>query len=121
MIRFILVVSFVILFLIFSIPLLIAEWILGYFNQEAKNRSSLAIVNWGFRQCLKITGVTVTVLGEENVPTDRAVLYVANHRSFFDILLTYVRVPGITGYVSKKEMEKFPLLRNWMCNLHCLF
>lgn len=121
MLRFILVVLFVVSFLIFSIPLLIAEWILGYFNEEAKSRSSLAIVNWGFRQCLKITGVTVTVIGEENVPKDRAVLYVANHRSFFDILLTYVRVPGLTGYVSKKEMEKFPLLRNWMRNLHCLF
>ena len=121
MIRFILVVVFVISFLIFSIPLLVAEWIIGHFNQELKNISSLAIVNWGFRQCLKITGVRVTVLGEENVPKDRAVLYVANHRSFFDILLTYVRVPGPTGYVSKKEMEKFPLLRNWMRHLHCLF
>lgn len=121
MIRFILVVLFVISFLILSIPLLVAEWILGHFNQNAKNRSSLAIVNWGFRQCLKITGVRVTVIGEENVPKDQAVLYVANHRSFFDILLTYVRVPGPTGFVSKKEMEKFPLLRNWMRNLHCLF
>ena len=121
MIRFIFVVLFVISFLIFSIPLLIAEWILGHFNQDAKNRSSLAIVNWAFRQCLKITGVRVTVLGEENVPKDQAVLYVANHRSFFDILLTYVRVPSPTGFISKKEMEKFPLLRNWMRNLHCLF
>ena len=103
MIRFILVVIFVISFLIFSIPLLIAEWIIGHFNPALKNTSSLAIVNWGFRQCLKITGVKVTVLGEENVPKDRAVLYVANHRSFFDILLTYVRVPGPTGYISKKR------------------
>lgn len=121
MIRFILVVTFVVLFLIFSIPLLIAEWIIGHFNKNLKAVTSLSIVKWAFRQCLLITGVKVTVLGEENVPKDTAVLYVANHRSFFDILLTYVRVPGLTGYVSKKEMEKFPLLRNWMDNLHCLF
>ena len=121
MIRFLLVSSFVICFLIFSIPLLIIEWLLGYLNPSIKDKTSLAIVNWGFSQCLKIAGVKVTVLGEENVPKDKAVLYVANHRSYFDILLTYVRVPGPTGFIAKKEIEKVPLLRNWMRNLHCLF
>lgn len=121
MIRFILLASFVILFLILSIPLLIAEWIIGKFNMDIKNRSSLAIVNWAFGVCLAITGVSVTVIGEENVPKDKAVLYVGNHRSYFDILLTYVRVPRPTGYIAKKEMLRYPLLRNWMRNLHCLF
>lgn len=121
MIRFILLAAFVILFLILSMPLMLAEWIIGKFNMDIKNKSSLAIVNWAFRCCLKITGVKVTVLGEEHVPTDKAVLYVGNHRSYFDILLTYVRVPRPTGYVAKKEMEKIPLLSIWMKNLHCLF
>lgn len=121
MIRFICLASFVILFLIFSTPLLIAEWIIGKFNMEKKDRSSLAIVKWAFRVCLWITGVTVTVIGEENVPADTAVLYVGNHRSYFDILLTYVRVPRPTGYIAKKEMLRYPLLVNWMKNLHCLF
>lgn len=121
MIRFICLASFVILFLIFSTPLLIAEWIIGKFNMEKKDRSSLAIVKWAFRVCLWITGVTVTVIGEENVPTDTAVLYVGNHRSYFDILLTYIRVPRPTGYIAKKEMLRYPLLVNWMKNLHCLF
>ena len=40
MIRFIILASFVILFLILSIPLLIAEWIIGKFNMDLKNRSS---------------------------------------------------------------------------------
>lgn len=121
MIRFLSVCAFVILFLIFSIPLLIAEWIIGKFNMDLKNRSSLAIVNWAFRCCLCLAGVSVTVLGEENVPLNTPVLYVANHRSYFDILLTYVRVPRPTGYVAKKEMIKAPLLSDWMKNLHCLF
>lgn len=121
MFRIIGVASFVILFLIFSIPLLIAEWIIGKFNMEVKNRSSLAIVNWAFRCCLKIAGVSLTVIGEENVPKDTAVLYVGNHRSYFDILLTYTRVPRPTGYIAKKEMLRYPLLVNWMKNLHCLF
>ncbi len=121
MIRFICVASFVILFLIVSIPLLIAEWILGKFNMDAKNKSSLAIVNWAFRCCIRMAGVKVDYIGEERVPKDRAVLYVGNHRSYFDILLTYVRVPRPTGYVAKKEMLRYPLLKDWMKNLHCLF
>ena len=121
MFRFICLASFVILFLVLSIPLLIAEWIIGKFNMDLKSRSSLAIVNWAFRGCLDITGVSVTVIGEENVPKDTAVLYVGNHRSYFDILLTYVRVPRPTGYIAKKEMLRYPLLVNWMKNLHCLF
>lgn len=121
MIRFLLVVIFVVLFLILSIPLMIAEWIIGKFNMDVRNRSSLAIVNWAFRSILRICGTKAIVIGEENVPKDTAVLYVGNHRSFFDILLTYVRVPRPTGYVSKKEMEKIPLLSIWMKLLHCLF
>lgn len=121
MIRFIILACFVVLFLILSTPLMLIEWIMGKFNMDLKSRSSLAIVNWAFRCCLKITGVKVTVIGEENVPTDVPVFYVGNHRSYFDILLTYVRVPRLTGYVAKKEMLKIPLLNIWMKNLHCLF
>ena len=55
------------------------------------------------------------------MPKDRAVLYVGNHKSYFDILLTYSRVPRLTGYVAKKEMESFPILSIWMKRLHCLF
>ena len=121
MIRLIFVAIFLVLFFIISIPLLFMEWIIGHFNMDLKNRSSLAIVKCAFNIILFLTGVKVTVIGEENVPKDQAVLYVANHRSYFDILLTYVRVPRLTGYISKIEMERFPLLRNWMRNLHCLF
>lgn len=121
MIRIILVAVFVVLFLVLSIPLLIAEWIIGKFNMDLKNKSSLAIVNWAFRVCLFFAGTTVIVKGEENVPKDKPVLYIGNHRSYFDILITYVRVPRPTGYIAKREMLKWPLLVNWMKNLHCLF
>lgn len=121
MIRFLLVATFVILFLVLSIPLLFIEWIIGKFNMDLKNRSSLAIVNWAFRVCLFLAGTSVTVIGEENVPKDVPVLYIGNHRSYFDILITYIRVPRPTGYIAKKEMLRYPLLSNWMKNLHCLF
>lgn len=121
MFRFIIVALFVILFLILSTPLMLAEWIIGKWNPDLKSRSSLAIVNWAFRWVIRLSGVKVIVKGEENIPKDTAVLYVGNHRSYYDIILTYVRVPRPTGYVAKIEMLKIPLLSIWMKNLHCLF
>ncbi len=119
--RSFIVIIFVVLFLIFSIPLFFIEWIIGKFNMEAKQKSSLAIVNWAFKVILFLSGVKVTVIGEENVPKDKPVLYVGNHHSIFDVLVTYIRVPTLTGYVSKIEVKKVPLLRTWMKYLNCLF
>ena len=118
MIRFICIVVFVILFLIVTIPVLIVERILHRFNPHASDISSLRIVQWGFKTILKITGVRTTVIGEENIP-DEAVLFVGNHRSYFDILLTYSRCRRLTGYIAKKEMEHVPSLSTWMRRLYC--
>lgn len=121
MIRFILVALFLFVFLVLGSPLLLIEWLIGKCSQHAKDISSLRLVQGAFRVILFITGVHLTVIGEEHVPKDQAVLYVGNHRSYFDILLTYSRVPGLTGYVAKVEIESYWFLRDWMRNLYCLF
>lgn len=121
MIRFLIVAITVIGFLILSIPILIAEWIIGKFNPHARDISSLRIVQAVFKFILWETGAKITVIGYENVPKDEAVLYIGNHRSYFDVLMTYCRCPGLTGYVAKDSMEKIPLLSTWMKRLHCLF
>lgn len=121
MIRFIFTCILVIGFLVLSIPILIVEWIIGKFAPMTKDVSSLRLIQAVFRFLLRVTGVKVTVIGEENVPKDTPVLYIGNHRSYYDILLTYSRCPLRTGYIAKKEMERYPLLSNWMRYLHCLF
>ncbi|PXV90280.1 1-acyl-sn-glycerol-3-phosphate acyltransferase [Lachnotalea glycerini] len=121
MIRFILVSLFLITFLILSIPIHLIEWIIGKFNPQLKNKSSQNIVQWAFKVILFISGVQLTIKGFDNVPKDKAVLYIGNHRSYFDIVITYSLAPGLTGYIAKKEMEHIPLLSTWMKFLHCLF
>lgn len=121
MFRFIIIVTFLILYLILSIPVLLAEWIIGKFNPGLKDRSSKAIVGWGFRCIVRLAGIDLIVRGKENIPEDTAVLYVGNHRSYFDIVLTLSIFPRVTGYVAKLEMKKWPLLNLWMKNIHCLF
>ena len=120
MIRLICIATFLILFLICSIPLFFIEWIIGKFDRQKKDISSLRIVQWAFKVIIAMTGVQLDVIGEENIP-DEAVLFVGNHRSYFDIVVTYARCKRLTGFVSKKEMEKIPLLSVWMKYLYCLF
>ena len=91
MIRFILVVIVVVGFLILSIPILILEWLIGKFAPRFRDITSLRLVQYVFKLVMFISGVKTTVIGEENVPKGEAVLYVGNHRSFFDILITYSR------------------------------
>lgn len=121
MIRLILIAIFLFSFLILTIPIMLVEWIIGRFNPSAKDKSCKAIVDWGFRCVIFIAGTRIIVRGEENIPADTAVLYVGNHRSYFDIVLTSNCFPRITGYVAKSEMLRYPLLNIWMKNIHCLF
>lgn len=121
MIRLILIALFLILYLLFSIPILAIEWLIAKKNRRAADISSLRIVQWAFKVILFLSGVRLTVIGEENVPKDRAVLYIGNHRSFFDTVITYARCPGLTGYVAKDSIQKIPILSTWMKRLYCLF
>ena len=121
MLRAILALLFAILYLIIGIPVLGIEWIISKFNRKAADISQLRMVQWAFRVILFICGTKVTVIGEENVPKDEAVLYIGNHKSYFDIIITYARCPGLTGYVAKNDMAKVPLLSLWMKRLYCLF
>ena len=85
--RTVLVVLFVFFFLVLTIPVMFVEWIIGKFNPDVKDRSSIKIVQWAFRCVLFLSGTKITVIGEENVPKDEPVLYIGNHRSYFDVVI----------------------------------
>lgn len=121
MFRFFMTAGFVILFLVLSIPVLLIEWIIGKFNRNWKDRSCQAIIQWAFRCCAFLSGARTDYIGLENIPKEGSFLYVGNHRSYFDIVLTYLCFPRPTGYVAKSEMNSIPLLSTWMKNIHCLF
>lgn len=121
MIRFIITVLFVVTFLILSSPIMFVLWLIGKKRPDIKDNVSRKIIHWAFRVVRFIAGTNLIVIGKENIPTDQGVLYVGNHRSYFDIILNYISVPGITGFIAKKEMNRWPLLRVWMRYIHCLF
>lgn len=120
MIRAIAVALFIVLFLIIGIPVYLLWKLIGIFNKSAADYAALRTVQWAFRVILALSGTEVTVIGEERIP-DEPVLFVGNHRSLFDIPLTYARCRRLTGYVAKKELLSYPLLRDWMRALYCIF
>lgn len=121
MIRTILLLLFLLCFFIISIPLYLIEEIIGSFSPGKKERSSFLIVTRALRCMSFIAGTRIIVKGQENVPADTPVLYVSNHRSYFDIVTLYPLTKNTTGFVAKKEMTKVPFIRRWMRYLHCQF
>lgn len=119
--RTLFIALFLLLFFIISIPLFLVETIIGKCNPHWKVKSSQTIVVAALKLILLLSGVKKTVLGLENIPKDESVLYVSNHRSYFDILVGYTSVPTLTGFVAKKEMSKIPFISVWMGYLNCLF
>ena len=120
--RTILTFGFIFLYLLVGYIPLGIFWIYGkLINQDKADFIQLRMVQWVFKIIHVLAGIKITMIGEENVPTDEAVLYVANHRSMADIVVTYARCPRLTGFVAKKGVDKVPALRAWMRRLHCEF
>lgn len=118
--RSILVLAFLFLFLVVMIPVHLILVIIGKFNKELRYKLGNAIVYWAFRWELFQSQAKIEVKGIENIP-DEPVLFVSNHRSYFDILVIHTTSTKRPGFVAKKEMESFPLLNWWMKDICCIF
>ncbi len=121
MIRFILEVLFVTVWMVLSLIFFPVIFIAGLFSKKAKDRMAFHMIRFAFKAIAFIAGAKTEVSGLENVPEDKAVLFVSNHRGFFDIILGYSIVKGPTGFVAKKDFEKIPFLHLWMKWIKCLF
>lgn len=119
--RIVLALLFLVIFFIISIPLFLIELIIGRFNHRTMVASSQTIVVGAFHILLFICGVRRTVIGRDNIPKEEAVLYISNHRSYFDVPVAYSSLPTLTGFMAKKEIGKIPFLSTWMKFLQCLF
>ena len=70
---------------------------------------------------MKMSGAKVTVKGLENVPTDKTVLFMSNHQSYFDIPLLMSAVDMPKGFIAKKELGTWPGISTWMKYIQCVF
>ncbi len=123
MIRLFLVIFALIAYFAITLPFLILFFIVRCFKPYLAAKLAQPFVACGFRVIMFAAGGKPTIEGRENIPAGTAVLFAANHRSFFDIVLAYPAIPWnhLTGFISKQEMKKVPFLSWWMMLLRCKF
>lgn len=73
------------------------------------------------RYALSLCPAEVEVIGQEKIPQDQAVVFIANHQGNMDIpvMLGYIEKP--IAFVAKVELAKIPLLSDWMRLMQCTF
>ena len=68
-----------------------------------------------------LTGCKRTVIGKENIPADQPVMFVGNHRSYFDILSCHNAIDMPLGFMSKDNIKDIPLLYKYMDDIGCTY
>ncbi|MBE5944439.1 MAG: 1-acyl-sn-glycerol-3-phosphate acyltransferase [Lachnospiraceae bacterium] len=106
--------------LVFCLPYHLYLKTLAKKDQTKSWKKAYRFVYSVFKNELRIAGCKVDARGRDNIP-DEPCLFVSNHRSYFDILLTHNYVGRPVGLVAKKEMEKAKLLNLYMEDIGCLF
>lgn len=109
-------------------------YLIGVWPQQRKGQKALAAGDWATADALaaryvphwagrllRLAGVTVTVYGRENIPAGCPCVFVANHRSYYDIPLMLTQLDAPHALLSKIEVDKIPFVRGWMRLLHCVF
>jgi 1-acyl-sn-glycerol-3-phosphate acyltransferase len=119
--RTIIILILYVILAIISIPAYLIEFIIRKINPMAAAKVAQVIVKGVFNIVMFISGCRKTIVGVENIPKDTPVMYAANHRGFYDIILAYATVPNQTAFISKIEIKKMPCVGQWMYFLNCLF
>lgn len=109
------------LFQLVSTLFLLAYFLLGLPGlKKAQAGLLLWITRSWARQMIGLAGGKVEVSGLENLPAHGGVLFVSNHQGAFDIPLLIGYLPGVKGFVSKKENFRLPIVSTWMKLLGCI-
>jgi len=97
------------LFHCFSYPWTLLVILLGVpFSFISPNYLHNCAIVWA-KGCLLLAGVRVKIQGAENIPRNRSAVYIANHRSHFDVLAMYSCLPIQFRWMAKKELFDIPL------------
>ena len=72
------------------------------------------------QKILKLTGGTYVVKGEEHLPAEGNVLYVANHQSYMDIPAVMAVLHRPLGFILKDDLTKIPFFDQWIAQMQCV-
>jgi len=73
------------------------------------------------KKILKIMKIKVNIEENRKNNTNKAVLFVGNHRSNFDSLILITSIDSPLIFIGKKEIKKFPIIGKWFVDIGCIF
>ena len=124
MIRLIITAIYVFLAVIVCLPYHLYLWILSKKDKYKSWYKSWRLVRGFFKSVLWLAGTKIEASGLEHlseVPDDKGILFIGNHRSYFDILVLQTLVDRSLGFIAIKEFKKVPLFSWWVADIGSLF
>lgn len=85
-------------------------------GDEVKEREMIANATgiW-VDEVIDIFNITVNVEGRENIPMDKACVFICNHEGYGDIFVLFRALAGKQlGYVAKEGLRKVPYFGKWI-------
>ena len=119
-IRVLIALLFAALVILIDLPLHLITWLIEKASPGSCTKFRHGYARFAMKGLWLLAGGKATVIGLEKVPQDRAVLFVGNHRSIFDIILAGSLITYPVGFVAKKELQNTPIALI-MQEIHCLF
>jgi len=69
----------------------------------------------------KVIGANITIKGQENIPKDQAVVFIANHQGYVDIVSILGFIDKPAAFMAKAEIKKIGFVAKWMELMQCTF
>ena len=124
MVRIVIGALYLFFAVIICLPYHLYLWILSKKDRYKSWYKSWIFISRFFKGLLFIAGTKVEVRGLENlsaVPKEKGILFIGNHRSYFDIVILHTIVDRPLGFIAKKEFKSVPLFSWWVADLGSLF
>ena len=88
--------------------------------QEADQVLTLMLKQF-VRRLMKIIGIEVEIIGQENLPKHGHYVLVGNHQGHADPFFPFLFMDRSLGFVAKTELRKLPIVPYLMELYHCVF
>ncbi|HAP42755.1 MAG: hypothetical protein A2087_04790 [Spirochaetes bacterium GWD1_61_31] len=122
MIRTILFFVYFWLSVLFVTPLGFVLLVLDWLQLQFLTRPLISLVaRWWAKSIILASGTKTVVRGLENIPQDKALVFVSNHQGDMDFVMMLAYLPRTVGFIIKSQALFLPFINIWIAALGSVF
>lgn len=125
MLRTIFIIIFLFLFFTIGQISLLIGFVINIFNKELCLKFYRSVVKFVLNVIFILSGYKLEIKNKSNIEyvnrLNEPILFISNHRSIFDLIVSYIIIDKPICFIAKIELSKIPLFSLWMKNIGCLF